>query len=89
MEKNVRQVTDYLNQGAIGFGFIYKSDLEILDDQLNHLLIDENMHTPIHYPYGVVSHTQNIEDVYVFIDFLEKQTTKDMFIKHGFEIIDK
>ncbi len=47
------------------------------------------MHTPIHYPYGVVSHTQNIEDVYVFIDFLEKQTTKDMFIKHGFEIIDK
>jgi len=87
--KNVRQVADYLNQGAIGFGFTYKTDLEILDDQLAYLLIAENTHTPINYPYGLVTDTDNNEDAQLFITFLENQNTQNKFKERGFEIIEK
>jgi len=86
--KNVRQVADYINIAEVSSGFVYRTDLIVLKGDEATYLLPKKLHTPIIYPVGIVTESKNKEHAKVFYEFLEKESTIEIFEKYGFEYMN-
>lgn len=82
--KNVREVLSWVETGNVDAGIVYETDAKRSKYVTIAELADENLHSPIIYPIGIVKGTKALEDVEAFVNFLKTDTTKMIFEKYGF-----
>ncbi|MFJ5964579.1 molybdate ABC transporter substrate-binding protein [Bacillus sp. NPDC093026] len=84
--KDVRQVLNYVETGNVEAGIVYKTDalvskkVKILDEA------NEDMHSPIVYPVGIVNETEHKDEAKTFYQFLQSNTAISIFQKYGFQV---
>lgn len=81
---DVRAVLTYVAQGEVDAGVVYETDAKTEEDNID--IVDEfgkDTHTPIIYPIGTLSDSEEIK---AFYDFLNEDSTLEIFKKYGFTI---
>ncbi|WP_041121562.1 molybdate ABC transporter substrate-binding protein [Jeotgalibacillus alimentarius] len=83
--KDVRQVLTYVESGNVQAGVVYHSDA-LAGDQLKIAATgDEEWHSPIVYPAGVLSGAEHAEDAAAFLDYLQSDEAMAVFEELGFK----
>lgn len=81
---DVRAVLTYVAQGEVDAGVVYETDVKTEED--NVAIVDEfgkDTHKPIIYPIGTLSDSKEVK---AFYDFLNEDSTLEIFKKYGFTI---
>ncbi len=81
---DVRAVLTYVAQGEVDAGVVYETDAKTEEDNID--IVDEfgkDTHTPIIYPIGTLSDSKEVK---AFYDFLNEDSTLEIFKKYGFTI---
>ncbi|QGX64741.1 molybdate ABC transporter substrate-binding protein [Bacillus sp. ms-22] len=84
--KDVRQVLSYVETGNVEAGVVYKTDalvskkVKIVDEA------NQDMHSPIIYPVGIVKETEHLEEAKAFFQYLQSDTAASIFKKYGFQV---
>ncbi|MDH6564812.1 molybdenum ABC transporter molybdate-binding protein [Bacillus sp. TBS-096] len=47
---------------------------------------NQDMHSPIIYPVGIVKGTEHLEEAKSFFQFLQSKAAKSIFKKYGFQV---
>jgi molybdate transport system substrate-binding protein len=82
--KDVRQVLTYVETGNVDAGIVYKSDA-LASDKIDIVATaEENAHTPIIYPLGVLTKSENKEEAVKLYQFLQDDQATSVFEKNGF-----
>jgi molybdate transport system substrate-binding protein len=84
--KDARQVLQYLNTGAVDAGFIFATDVALLESELSVLALPEHTHKSILYPAAVLADSQHQAEAQAFLDFLSTDDAVSVFESHGFSI---
>lgn len=87
--KNVRQVASYIESQNVEAGFVYQSDVKALKSLDESEVIPEEYHSPILYPLGMISSSQEESMTQAFIKFLNGPKAESIFQSHGFIVISK
>jgi molybdate transport system substrate-binding protein len=82
--KDVRQVLTYVETGNVDAGIIYKTDALISPKVKVAATANENTHTPIIYPVGVLKESSHLREAEQFYKYLQKEETLHNFEKFGF-----
>lgn len=82
--KDVRQVLTYVETTNVDAGIVYKTDALISQKVKIVATAEENSHTPIIYPLGVVKDTPHPKEAQLFYDYLQNDTSMKTFKKYGF-----
>lgn len=85
--KDVRQVLTYVETGNVDAGVVYKTDALTSKKVKIAATAEDNTHTPIIYPVGVVKETAHPKEAELFLEYLQNQTSIDIFKKYGFKNI--
>lgn len=75
--KDVRTVLNYVELGEVDFGIVYLSDCKNLKNSEIVKTFDSKSHTPIIYPIGIVSSSENKNISQNFINFLKGKDWND------------
>ena len=81
---DVRAVLTYVAQGEVDAGVVYETDVKTEEDNVD--IVDEfgkDTHKPIIYPIGTLSDSKEVK---AFYDFLNEDSTLEIFKKYGFTI---
>src|SRR5699024_3754956 len=81
---DVRAVLTYVAQGEVDAGVVYETDAKTEEDNVD--IVDEfgkDTHKPIIYPIGTLSDSKEVK---AFYDFLNEDSTLEIFKKYGFTI---
>ncbi len=81
--KDVKEVLAWIESENVQAGFVYYTDI-INNDKLNIYKIDENLHSPIMYPIGIVNNTKKGYEAKLFEEYLLKEKTQEIFQKYGY-----
>ena len=81
---NARQVVQYLEEGAVEFGFIYASDALENAKIVTLFNIPQNWHSPIVYPAGVVATSKFKAEGQWLLDFFAQPETIATMREFGF-----
>lgn len=81
--KDAKEVLAWVVSGNVDAAFLYKSDTNH-HKNLKHYDIDENLHTPIVYPVGVIKESKNLEQSIEFNNYLLNEDTKKMLKDYGY-----
>lgn len=82
--KDVRQVLSYIETGNVDAGIVYKTDA-LMSDQVDIIATaDASTHTPIVYPVGILTHTQQYEVAKDFYTYLQSDDALKVFEEYGF-----
>lgn len=87
--KDVKQVAAYVEAGEVAAGVVYNSDAVVIKNSTVVQVFDENSHKPIVYPEAIVSASKNKESAKIFLDYLNTDSTKEIFEKYMFNISTK
>lgn len=83
--KDVRQVLMYVESGNVDAGVVYHSDA-IAGEQLKIAAVaEEEWHTPIVYPAGIIEGADYQEDAEVFLEYLQSDEAMAIFEELGFK----
>jgi molybdate transport system substrate-binding protein len=85
LSKDAKQIIQYLNSGNVDAGFIFASDFALLKGNFSALALPSDAHTPIRYPVGVTSTSEQSEAAQAFIDYLSSEDALKVFEKYGFK----
>lgn len=84
--KDVRQVLSYVETGNVVAGIVYKTDV-ISSEKIKVIAsVEEQMHTPIIYPLGIIKDTKHYEEAKDFYDYLRSEKGLKVFEDYGFTI---
>ncbi|WP_102691446.1 molybdate ABC transporter substrate-binding protein [Rummeliibacillus pycnus] len=83
--KDVRQVLTYVETGNVDAGIVYRTDAMISKKSTIAAVADDNTHTPIIYPLGIVKESKHIKEAKAFYDYLQSQKAMDVFKSYGFK----
>ena len=83
---NVRQVREYVAQGAVEAGIVFSSDAIVPQVKVA-VKIPSSFHVPICYPIAVVKGCQNLKLAKEFISFVLSPKGQNILKKYGFEPI--
>lgn len=86
--KDVRQVLTYVETGNVDAGIVYKTDALISSKVKIVSTAEENTHTQIVYPVGVVKKSSHLEEAQLFYDYLHNQKSQKVFEQYGFIGLD-
>ncbi|MDJ0286706.1 MULTISPECIES: molybdate ABC transporter substrate-binding protein [Bacillus] len=84
--KDVRQVLNYVETGNVEAGVVYKTDalvsrkVKIVDEA------NQDMHSPIIYPVGIVKQTEHMKEAKAFFQYLQSDPAAAIFKKYGFQV---
>ncbi|MES9766500.1 molybdate ABC transporter substrate-binding protein [Bacillus altitudinis] len=84
--KDVRQVLNYVETGNVEAGVVYKTDalvshkVKIVDEA------NQDMHSPIIYPVGIVKQTDHMKEAKAFFQYLQSDPAAAIFKKYGFQV---
>jgi molybdate transport system substrate-binding protein len=84
--KNVRQVLHYVETGNAEVGFVYRTDALPSDKVSVGYAVDPSSYPPIAYPAGIVKTAKHPKEAERFLAFLQSETARDVFDKHGFGV---
>lgn len=84
--KDARQVLQYLNSGAVDAGFVFATDVALLEIEVSTLILPELTHQPILYPAALLSDSP---EAAAFLEFLSSEEAISVFKSYGFSIPDQ
>lgn len=84
--KDVRQVLSYVETGNADAGFVYKTDALTSKKVRIVSTVGGHVHSPIHYPLGIVKGTKNEAAAKAVYSYLQTKTAADIFKSHGFSV---
>ncbi len=84
--KDVRQVLSYVETGNVEAGFVYESDASISGKVEKVLTVEEEYHSNIEYPAGVLKDTEHPEQAIQFFEYLLSDEAAEIFKKYGFTV---
>jgi molybdate transport system substrate-binding protein len=85
LAENVRQVLDYVGRGETDAGIVYATDARIAGDRVRLVATaDENTHSPILYPLGIVKDSQQKQAAKEFLDLVLSAEGQRILQKYGF-----
>ena len=82
--KDVRQVLTYVETGNVDAGIVYKTDALISSKVKIAATANENTHSPIVYPVGVIKNSSHLKQAQLFYDYLHTKKSIQTFEKYGF-----
>ncbi|MCQ6278567.1 molybdate ABC transporter substrate-binding protein [Bacillus sp. EB600] len=82
--KDVRQVLTYVETGNVDAGIVYKTDALISPKVKIVATANENTHSPIIYPVGVIDSSSHLKEAQLFYDYLQNKKSIQTFEKYGF-----
>jgi molybdate transport system substrate-binding protein len=83
--KDVRQVLTYVETGNVDAGIVYKTDALTSQNVKIVATAEENTHTPIIYPVGVIKNSSHPKEAALFYHYLQNQKSIKIFEKYGFK----
>lgn len=87
--KDVRQVLSYVETGNAEAGLVYKSDILASEKVRIAATAPADSHEPIVYPAAIISSTKNINAAVDFLNCLQTDQAKEIFVKYGFKTAEK
>ncbi len=87
LAKDVRQVTTYVETGNAEIGFVYKTDALGSDRAVVAFEVAPELHAPIRYPAGIVTHTKQSEEAERFLTYLQGEAASAVFETYGFRTL--
>lgn len=87
--KDVRQVLTYIENGDAAAGIVYKSDAAVIKNSIAVQEFEESAYSPILYPAAIVSTSKDKASAGEFLDYLSTEKSKQVFLKYGFDIVEK
>jgi molybdate transport system substrate-binding protein len=81
--KDARQVLQYLNSGAVDAGFVFATDVALLEIEVSTLILPDHTHQPILYPAALLSDSP---EAAAFLEFLSSEDAISVFKSYGFSI---
>ena len=85
---DVRQVLAWVESGEADCGVVYATDAAISDKVKVVAVAPENTHKPVIYPAAVIKDSKNLDIAKKFLDFTSNETSKKIFEKYGFKVIE-
>lgn len=82
--KDVTATAQYVDMGETDFGIIYDSDKNRMKNPIVVADFPENSHDKIIYSLVLLNNNKETEK---FFEFLKKDSTKEIFKKHGFTVM--
>ncbi|MFG6494667.1 molybdate ABC transporter substrate-binding protein [Fictibacillus sp. UD] len=86
--KDVRQVLTYVETGNVDAGIVYKTDAVISDKVRIAATANEQTHSPIVYPVGVIKDSSHQKEAKEFYEFLKKEESIKTFEDNGFKQVE-
>ena len=84
---DVTAVLNQVAQGSADCGIVYSTDAKSNDGVVVVCEApDDALKTPVIYPVAIVNGTQHQDAAQAFLDFLQTQEAKDVFVDYGFTI---
>ena len=83
--KDVRQVLTYTETENVDAGIVYKTDALVSDKVSVVASANEDTHTPIIYPVGVIKDSKHVKEAEDFYHFLQSDEAMKVFEKYGFQ----
>ncbi len=83
--KDVRQVLTYSETENVDAGIVYKTDALVSDKVEVVATADDQTHTPIIYPVGVIKNSKHVQEAEDFYHFLQSDEAMEVFKKYGFK----
>ncbi|WP_427071116.1 molybdate ABC transporter substrate-binding protein [Lysinibacillus fusiformis] len=83
--KDVRQVLTYSETENVDAGIVYKTDALVSDKVEVVATADDQIHTPIIYPVGVIKNSKHVQEAEDFYHFLQSDEAMEVFKKYGFK----
>ena len=85
--KDVTEVLNQVAQGSAECGIVYATDAKSNDDvKVVCEASDDVLKTPVIYPVAITTNAKNLDGAKKFLDFLQTQDAKDIFVKYGFTL---
>ena len=82
--KNVGEVLTWVETGNVEAGIVYETDAKTSKKVVICDTAEENWHTPVTYPIGIIKTTQNEKEARSFIDFLKSEEGNEILRTYGF-----
>lgn len=82
--KDVREVLSWVEVGSAVAGVVYETDAKMSGQVKIADLADENLHSPIVYPIGIIKSTEHLQSAQLFINFLKTEEAKEIWNDYGF-----
>lgn len=84
---DVTAVLNQVAQGSADCGIVYATDAKSTDDvKVICEAPEDALKTPVIYPVAALKNSTDSEATQAFIDFLQTQEAKDVFVEYGFTI---
>ena len=84
---DVTAVLNQVAQGSAECGIVYATDAKSNDDvKVVCEASDDLLKTPVIYPVAITTNAKNSDGAKKFLDFLQTQEAKDIFVKYGFTL---
>ena len=84
---DVTAVLNQVAQGSADCGIVYATDAKSTDDvKVICEAPEDALKTPVIYPVAAIKDTNDTDATNAFLDFLQTQEAKDVFVEYGFTI---
>ena len=84
---DVTAVLNQVAQGSADCGIVYSTDALSTDDvKVICEAPEDSLDTPVIYPIAAIKDTNDTEATQAFMDFLQSQEAKDVFVEYGFTL---
>ena len=84
---DVTAVLNQVAQGSADCGIVYATDAKSTDDvKVICEAPEDALDTPVIYPVAAIKDTNDTEATQAFMDFLQSQEAKDVFVEYGFTL---
>ena len=85
--KDVTEVLNQVAQGSADCGIVYATDAKSTDDvKVICEAPEDALDTPVIYPIAAIKDTNDTDATNAFMDFLQTQEAKDIFVEYGFTL---
>lgn len=81
---NVREVATWINEQAADCGIIYETDAKIYDLDIIQTADDSMLENKVTYPMAELKDTKEKEEADKFMEYLNSDSAKEVFVKYGF-----
>lgn len=85
---SVRNVLAAVETGNADAGVVYATDAMISDQVKQVAIAPENLHSPIVYPVAVIRQSAHPESAQAYLDFLEGEQARQIFLNYGFSLVE-
>jgi molybdate transport system substrate-binding protein len=83
---NVKSVLTAVETGDVEAGIVYLTDAKSSDKVAIAVIADPKLHSPIRYPIAVVKSSKEPNAAKQYVEFLQGNEAKAVFVKYGFGI---